>query len=170
MSGGLPTIVDMSESTTTPAGARPLTTADLGLLAEELFRAEVPRDDGGRLAQVEALERITCAAAASQAVLTASVASSQRDELEAAREAGRRVPRPDSVIGSQVALARHESPREGRAQDRRDADRELSAVAAQLGDNQLREAVRRIVLRMDTEAAAARCRRARAGRHVVAGC
>jgi len=53
------------------------------------------------------------------------------------------------------------------AEDRRTADRELADRLPRLGDKELREATRRITLRLDHQAAATRIRRARADRHVT---
>lgn len=168
------------------------------MLVEELGRLVYAGDDAGRLAQVEALERVKSAAAAAQAQLTAQVAGSLRAG-GGCTELG---------IGAQVGLARHESVHRGVAylrlaqaltrdlpgtlaalaagdisehrariiaeeteclkpEDRRTADRELAGRVAGLGDRELREAVRRIGLRLDHEAAARRARKAREGRHVT---
>jgi hypothetical protein len=53
------------------------------------------------------------------------------------------------------------------ADDRRTADRELASRMARLGDRELREATRRITLRLDHDAASRRARSAREERHVT---
>jgi hypothetical protein len=53
------------------------------------------------------------------------------------------------------------------AADRRTADRELADRLDRLGDRELREATRRITLRLDHQAAGRRARRAREERHVT---
>ncbi len=89
-----------------------------------------PADDGGtRLALIEELTRVTCAAAAARVRLTASFVAQETQRVEAERDRVRRERRagtrsPDCravtgpgvalVVGAQVGLARHESPARGR--------------------------------------------------------
>jgi hypothetical protein len=67
-------------------------------------------DDAERIDLIRALEELTCAAAAAQAVVTADLDQSQR-----ATQAAHRVPaaRQGRGIAAQVALARRESPHRG---------------------------------------------------------
>jgi hypothetical protein len=67
-------------------------------------------DDTERIALIHALEELTCAAAAAQAVLAADLDDSQR-----AQQAARGVPAAQQGRGvaAQVALARRESPHRG---------------------------------------------------------
>lgn len=69
-----------------------------------------PLDDAARIDLIRALERLTCAAGAAQAVLTGEFEASQR-----ARAAAAGVPtaRQHRGIAAQIALARRESPHRG---------------------------------------------------------
>lgn len=201
----------------TPA---PWTLAELESLVHELGAQLEPLDGRGqRLAQVEALEAIKAAAAAAQVRITAAYAADETARVEASRgrageRSGRRRPAAGPVVGSQVALARRESPARGRtlvdasmvlvhdlpstlttlargeisedralmvvretahlsSEDRRVLDAELGEGSATgpgglggLGAEQLRQAIQRIALRLDDEAASRRMRRARSLRRV----
>ena len=67
-------------------------------------------DDAERIDLIRSLERLTCAAAGAQAVLTAELDSSQRVRAAAA---GVPAARQGRGIAAQVALARRESPHRG---------------------------------------------------------
>ena len=74
---------------------------DLAALHGAIVCVEPAADDRGLVDQLEALERIKSAAAATQARLTAAL-DQQRDGWA------------DASIGAEVGLARHESPHHGR--------------------------------------------------------
>jgi uncharacterized protein DUF222/HNH endonuclease len=82
----------------------------------EVSSAAEPRD---LLAQVEALERVKCAAAAAQARLTAEL-DDRRNEAHPLHAAS------DASLGAEVGLARHQSPHCGR--------RKLGLARALVGD------------------------------------
>lgn len=67
-------------------------------------------DDGSRLEFIRSLERLTCAAAAAQAVLAVEFDTSQREQQA---EAGVPAERRGRGVASELALARRESPHRG---------------------------------------------------------
>lgn len=75
-------------------------------------------NDAQRIDQLTALERIKSAAAAAQARITDAFKDSQLRATEASRkraaDEGRRLPKADTSVAHQVALARRESPYAGR--------------------------------------------------------
>lgn len=84
--------------------------ADVHAWIEQLTSLDRELDDAARIDLIRALEELTCAAAAAQAVVTADFDASQRAE-----QAARGVPRERQGRGvaAQVALARRESPHRG---------------------------------------------------------
>ncbi|MDQ1615309.1 MAG: hypothetical protein QOJ60_1248 [Actinomycetota bacterium] len=76
----------------------------------ELARVDGRDSDVGRIESIRALEELKSAAAAAQARLAAAFAASQRAEQ---RRAGLRASEVGRGIGTQVALARRESPHRG---------------------------------------------------------
>ena len=170
---------------------------DLAALQGAVACVEPAADDRAMVEQLEALERIACAAAAAQARITERL-DQQRDGWA------------DASVGAEVGLARHESPHRGRrllslaralttdlpetlaalqrgdlnehraliiAEETRDLDHadrlavdlELarSRSLPTLGDLRLRWAVRRLVLRIDQAGALQRREKARGRRHVT---
>jgi hypothetical protein len=98
-----------------PAGLASLGTRAAGAATvrnwvDELARVDGRDSDVGRIESIRALEELKSAAAAAQARLTAAFAASQRADQ---RRAGLRSSEVGRGIGTQVALARRESPHRG---------------------------------------------------------
>ncbi len=197
-----------------PTGA-PTPPPDLGpaeqvrALTVALGHVELAVEPGQGIDQIDALERLKSAICAAQARITHGISQHRQAQDQARRilEPQRRLPNPDAGIGTEIGLARHESPHEGRRKLRlaralmsdlpetlaalergdlserraeiiatetadltRDQRREVDAVVCRdlegLGDADLRDVVRREVLRRDEEGWLARHQRARAKRCV----
>lgn len=86
------------------------TVTELARLCERLSGTETTGDDAERIDLLTALETVKSACAAAQARVTVSFDASQRRE-QAAK--GVAAAKQGKAIGSQVALARHESPMKG---------------------------------------------------------
>lgn len=94
-----------------------LTTADLLAIGALLETTSVEPDERAVYEQLDALERLKGQVSARQAALAQDLTERQRERAEAEKAAGsgRRPVPPERVVGSQVALARRESPHRGRA-------------------------------------------------------
>lgn len=86
------------------------TVTELARLCERLSGSETATDDAERIDLLTALETVKSACAAAQARVTVSFDASQRREQSAK---GVPAGRQGKGVGSQVALARHESPVKG---------------------------------------------------------
>lgn len=204
--------MDHLQTTRATESVTTLSTGDLralGVLIADLPAGATPEEI---VDQLDALERLKCAAAAAQA--TATVALSRRRHAAAsaaADTAGRRLNARarsgvDLGLGAEVAMARHESPHAGRrhvrlahgltqmpqtrallaagdlserraeimvaetedltADDRRLVDDAARDLFLGLGDQDLTEKVRELVLAIDDRPMIERHRKALANRHV----
>lgn len=182
---------------------------DVRALRSSLAEITLTTDPTMAIDQIDELERLKSAICATQARLTHELDQHRAAQAEARRLLGprRRRPDPDAGIGTEIGLARRESPREGRrklglarallrdlpetlaalergdlnerraeivatetsdldAAQRRGVDAAVGRDLDGLGDADLRDLVRREVLRRDEEGWLARHARARARRRV----
>lgn len=178
---------------------------------EQVLGTETAPDEAGLIDQIDELERLKASAASVQARLTVDLDARRQAAREARLlldEEKHRGPHPDSGLGREIGLARHESPHEGRRKlglarallhdlpetlaalergdlnerraqiiasetsdlrpgQRREVDRIVCDDLDGTGDHELRDAVRREVLRLDEGGYLARHRRAHSQRRVT---
>lgn len=131
---------------------------ELQALVAELGSNVVPGEEAPeRLAQVEVLEALKSAVCAAQVRITAAYAAAETARLESLG----RGPAPAAVVGSEVGLARHESPARGRSLARAAAALvdDLPETLAALARGELNEE-RALLMVRETEHLCAEDRRA----------